>query len=864
MRPRLYLVDAHAYLHRAYHALPPLTSSKGEPVGALLGFSRMLLKLIREEKPERVAVCFDSPGPTFRHQAYAAYKATRKETDADLVKQLKAAPELASALGCATVQLQGFEADDLMATLASRAGAEGYDSVLVTGDKDALQMVGGGTRVLDPGKGVWMDPPKIEEKLGVGPEAVVDFLALTGDSSDNVPGVKGIGPVGAVKLLKEFGSLEAALKAAKAEDPRIPAKTAALLVEGEKDVEAALSLIRLRKDAPVDFKVSDTSAPVPDPAKLRLVLERLEFHALLRELTGGTGKAAEVSGTQTDGTAAAALAPAIPLVETDVKTVLASAKKSGVLTLACVANPSPDLLESLPGVVSVGLEDGRTAFLHAEDLPGAKKPLGEILASGILKVCHDAKAVLAVLEPLGMELRAPFFDTMLAAYCCDPSTSFGKPEKDLAAELRRRAGLALGREGLERSMKDLGVLELYEKLEIPLVRVLWDMEKAGIRVDADYLRTLSTDFDSRIKRLKSEVDSLAGAEININSPKQLGELLYDKLGLPVAHKTAKGGRSTDESALASLASMHPIPAKVIEYRELAKLKATYIEGLLERVDPDDRVHTHFDQSGTATGRLSSADPNLQNIPVRSEPGQMIRRAFVAKPGMTLVSADYSQVDLRVLAHVSQDTTLCEAFAADQDIHSRTAAEVFHLEPGKVDKEHRRRAKAIIFGIVYGQSAHGLALSLGIPRNEAAEYIKKCFERYDGVDRWVKSNIESAKASGLVRTLMGRIRRLPELAAKNSALRQFGERAATNTPIQGGSADVIKAAMLKVDDGLADGRFGAVMLLQIHDELLFEVPEGEVKAFAPWVKDVMETAVALKIPLKVDVKAGKNWQDMKPV
>ncbi|MBI5881686.1 MAG: DNA polymerase I [Elusimicrobia bacterium] len=871
MRPRLYLVDAHAYLHRAYHALPPLTSSKGEPVGALLGFSRMLLKLIREEKPDRVAVCFDSPGPTFRHQAFAAYKATRKETDADLVKQLRQAPELAQALGCATVVLQGFEADDLMATLARRAADEGYDAVLVTGDKDALQLVAGGVRVLDPSKGVWMDPPRIEEKLGVGPEAVVDFLALTGDSSDNVPGVRGIGPVGARKLLKDFGTLSAALRAAKEGDPRIPAKTSALLVEGEKDMEAALDLIRLRSDAPVEFQVASCAAPALDLGKLGPLLERLEFHALLRELGGSPsvngGQGASADAPEGAPASASAVSVSIPLKETDLQAVLKEAAKSGVLTLSCVANDSPDLLDNLPAMAAVGLEDGRTAFLKGKDLSDAKKALAGALSGKALKVCHDVKAALPGLRSLGLALAAPVFDTMLAAYCLDPGAPRGKPAKDLAEELRRRAGLALGHAALAAAMADKGVLKLFETIETPLLWILMEMEDAGIVVDAAYLRTLSGDFDAQIRRLKAEVDALAGAEINLNSPKQLGELLYDKLQLPVAHKTAKGGRSTDEAALATLAGVHPIPAKVIEYRELAKLKATYIDGLLARLGPGaGRVHTHFDQAGTATGRLSSLDPNLQNIPVRSEPGQKIRRAFTAGPGMALVSADYSQIDLRVLAHVSGDRVLCEAFVHDQDIHVRTAAEVFHLEPGSVDKEHRRRAKAIIFGIVYGQSAHGLAQALGIPRNEAADYIKKCFERYDGVASWVRSNIESARASGLVRTLMGRIRHLPELAAKNTALRQFGERAATNTPIQGGSADVIKAAMLKVASGLrAEAhRFRAVMLLQIHDELLFEVPEGSVKEFSAWVRGVMETAVALKIPLKVDVKAGRNWQDMRPV
>ncbi|MBI5209390.1 MAG: DNA polymerase I [Elusimicrobia bacterium] len=857
MRPRLYLIDAHSYLHRAYHALPPLSSSKGEPVGALLGFARMLLKLIREEKPDRVAVCFDSPGPTFRHEAFAAYKATRKEVDADLRSQLRLAPDLAGALGCVCVRLDGYEADDLMATLAARASSEGLDAVLVTGDKDALQMVGEGVRVLDPVKGVWMDPPQVEAKLGVGPAAVVDFLALTGDSSDNVPGVRGVGPVGARKLLKEHGSLEAALAAAKAGDPRIPPKTASALVGGEGAARAAIELLRLRRDAPIGVKPSDCAAPSPVMEKMRALCERLELHALLKDMTGEDG-----NGGGPSAPAAGALRDA------DWNTVRKEAEKGGVLTLACVANDAPDLLEGAPALVAVGLEDGRTAFIHGADLGRRKRELSALLEGPVLKVCHDVKAALAVLGPLGLRVGPPVFDTMLADYCLDPGMDQGKPAagraKDVEAELRRRAALALGREAKAAAMREKGVLRLYEDIELPLLWVLRGMEEEGIAVDAGYLRSLAADFDAHIALLKAEIDGMAATEINLNSPKQLGLLLYDKLGLPVAHKTAKGGRSTDEAALSALAGLHPIPAKVIEYRELAKLKATYISGLLERVRTGTgRVHTHFDQSGTATGRLSSLDPNLQNIPIRSEPGRKIRRAFVAGPGCVLVAADYSQIDLRVLAHVSGDRALREAYALDQDIHERTAREVFRVGPGPVDKETRRRAKAIVFGIAYGQSAHGLSQQLGIPRGEAAAYIKTFFEHYAGVASWIKSNLEEAKAAGVVRTWAGRLRRVPELAASNSSLRQFGERVATNTPIQGGSADIIKVAMLKAWPGLkaGGGPREARLLLQIHDELLFEVPERQAGDFARWVRGVMEQAVELEVPLKVDVKAGPNWQDM---
>lgn len=883
MKPRLYLVDAHAFLHRAYHALPPLSNSRGEPVGALYGFARMLLQLLKRESPEGVAVCFDSPGPTFRHEAYKEYKATRKEIDEDLLRQLKEARGMAEAMGFACAELPGYEADDLMATLARRAAGEGYDSVLVTGDKDALQMVGPGVRVLkDVTGGVWMDEPQVLEKLGVSPRAVVDFLALTGDASDNVPGVRGIGPVGAAKLLNRFGDLEGALRAAKAQDPEIPPKTAQALVEGEKNLRSALFLLRLRSDVPVPLRPSDCRSPDLRQDRMAEVFARLEFHSLLKEIGGPApaGRGASAPGSSRgpqmpEARGGVALAEReepgdLPRIrELPFKELRAELSQSPVVAVTALRNEARDLVESSRAFLALGLEDGRAALLDEAQVKSVKAEISGILRGKSLKAGYDLKETLAALELLGLELSGPLFDTMLAAYCLSPV----RPKEDGGEGgwrelLLRRVAKALGRERLREGMKEAGVLKLYEELELPLVAILRGMEREGIALDEPYLRGLSREFEARIASLKAELDRMAGMPINVNSPKQLGELLFDRLGLPEIHKTAKGGRSTDEEALQALARSHPIPAKVLEYRELAKLQSTYVDGLLERLDPGTgRVHTRFDQTGTETGRLSSLNPNLQNIPVRTALGQKIRRAFVSRKGWVLVSADYSQIDLRVLAHVSGDRVLKEAFSRNEDVHLRTACEVFRVPPESVDAEMRRRAKAVNFGIVYGQTPFGLAAELGISQTEAADIIRRYFERYQGVAEWLEKNLETARSEGLVRTFLGRIRHLPGLSARNTALRQFSERAARNTPIQGGSADIIKLAMLEVHKGLSGARppaFKARMLLQIHDELLFEAPKAEVAAFSRWVRGSMERACSLSVPLLVDVKAGPDWRDMEAV
>jgi len=863
MKPRLYLIDAHAYLHRAYHAMPPLTNSKGEPVGALYGFARTLIQILKRDKPEGIAVCFDTPGPTFRDKLFDKYKATRKEIDGDLITQLGQAKPLTEALGFHCIEKQGFEADDIMATMARRGAEEGWDVVLVSGDKDALQLVGPGIRVFNVSKDAWLDAPQVEEKFGIPPSLVRDYLAIVGDSSDNVPGLKGVGPVGAVKLLKAYGSFKGAIAAAKNGDKALTPKLTQALIDGEKTADLALSLIALDEKVPLEASIDDCKVKDPDPKTLAAGLEKFEFKTLARDLGAPLPPRAEgMTTSPVPSVKGPASAPILAVEQVEFRSIAKDlAKAKAVIAVAVPDAVGEGELLSVSRVrVGLGLENGKVAVLDEHQLKD-KAALAS-LAGTATKVGWDLKGTRRALDVAGVDLNGPDFDYKLAAYCLDPGAAKDPKDADAEAAVLARAALCSGREAVVEKMKQVKVYDLFHDVEMPLSSVLLSMERTGILVDDAYLRELSVEFLKALKALQKEIDVLAGAPLNAQSPKQLGEVLFDKLNLPVLHKTAKGGRSTDEETLQALAGQHALPGKILEYREIAKLESTYVRGLLERMDPKtSRVHTTFDQTGSVTGRLSSLDPNLQNIPIRTEAGRRIRRAFVAPKGKVLVSADYSQIDLRVLAHESQDATLMESFEKGEDIHLRTAAEIFHADPKTITTDQRRAAKAINFGIVYGQTAFGLSNQLGISQQEASTYIKNYLVRYPGVSAWVEKNLAQAKADGCVRTLLGRVRWLPELAAKNAAVRQFTERAARNTPIQGGSADIIKIAMINIAKELAKGKKDAVMLLQVHDELVFECEKSEAPAFAAWVKKVMEAAITLRVPVVAEVKTGPNWQDM---
>ncbi|MBI5244746.1 MAG: DNA polymerase I [Elusimicrobia bacterium] len=860
---RIYLIDAHAYLHRAYHALPPLTTSDGLPVGALFGFARMLLALIRREKPEFLAVCFDAPGPTFRHKIYERYKATRKPIDEDLKKQLALARDMVEAMGLRRAEMQGWEADDLIATMAERAAREGLRVLVVSGDKDALQLVGENVKVLNEAKGIVLDSGGVLEKFGVEPSQIVDYLSLTGDASDNVPGAPGIGPVGAAKLLKRFGTLEEILKAAAERHPDVPAKAAESLCKAEEQVRFGRELVTLDFKAPVELAVSDCRLDFRPSGKLAEMLGRLEFRSLLKEL-----------GLDAPAGAAGSAAPSILPAPKEVspRELLKAAGKSNEVALAAAAREG-GLLESGGLELALALEGGKAACFSPDDLRACRQALGKLLESPeIRKAAYDLKEAMRLLGAAGFRLAGPVFDARIAGWCLEPSRSkpdiralaqetlgAGLPE-DAGASVRAAVLPALSAR-LEGLLKEKGLRKVYEELELPLVEILAGMEEAGVALDVEYLGSLKGEFAGGIEALKKEIDELSGFEVNLNSPKQIGELLFSKLGLKPLKKTKGGAASTDEGSLSELAAKHPVPAKILSYRELAKLQSTYVEGLLAKVLPSTRrVHTHFNQTGTATGRLSSLEPNLQNIPVRTPMGQKIRRAFVAEKGCVLLSADYSQIELRVLAHLSKDPALRCAFASGQDIHLRTAAEVFGVEESAVTKEMRRRAKTVNFGIIYGQTPHGLSKELGIPMGEAKSAIERYFARYKGVEAWIRGTVEEARRERSVRTIFGRVRHIPDIAAKNFAVRSFAERAAVNAPIQGSAADIIKAAMIAIHRGLPSRTSGR-LVLQVHDELLFELPKGEVKAFAAWARGVMEAAVRLDVPVVVDVKAGPNWRDM---
>jgi DNA polymerase-1 len=869
---RLYLVDAHAYLHRAYHALYPtkLKSAQGVPVWALFGFAKMLLMLLKRDRPDNMAVCFDLPGPTFRHEKFEDYKATRDEIDDDLIQQLERAEEMVRAMGLPTVAVPGYEADDLLATLARQGAASGYEVVVVSGDKDILQLVGNQIKVLNEAKDMlYDDASKVHDKLGVRPEQVVDYLAIVGDKVDNVPGVPGIGAIGAAKLLGEFGTLEAVLSAAQDGHPSIKGKKLESLRASGKLVRLSRELIRLEDKVPLKIKAQDCVARVEATPELVKLFSEFGFKSLLKSL-GASAEPQEVA----------------PVVEKSLKikytsvaaAVLAKdAAKAKFVGLAVGEPAQPDLLHGSGPLLALALPDGRSAIFTEAEQAKHQKTLQKVLSSeSIPKIGHDLKECIRLLRRKGLALSGELSDSLLAGYCIDPARSkydlgsllheFGVdvPEEQPEEALARAAALAIGlHSAYEKQLKTAGLLGLYRDVEMPLMRVLCDMEAAGVALDAGYLKKLSKDFDKRIGALKATIDKLAGVEINLKSPKQLAELLFETLGLPAGKKTKKGSISTNEETLRGLVDLHPIPGKIIEYRELTKLKSTYIDALQEKMDSSSqRVHTHFHQYGTATGRLSSVEPNLQNIPIRSAEGRKIRQAFVAEKGNVLLGADYSQIDLRVLAHLSGDETLCGAFRSGEDVHLKTASEVFDLDPKDVDKEMRRRAKAVNFGIVYGQNAHGLAQGLDIPFAQARDYIAAYKKRYSGVTQWIEDNLETAKRQGYVKTLLGRMRHLPDLQAKNFQVRAFNERVAGNTPIQGTSADIIKVAMINIRQRLLQsGQYKARMVLQVHDELVFELPKGEAKSFAQAARAEMENAIELRVPVVVDVKMGTNWNGM---
>ncbi|MFS8523231.1 MAG: DNA polymerase I [Limnochordales bacterium] len=914
-REKVVLIDAYTLIHRAFYALPPLHTSGGEPTNAVLGFANMLLALLDEERPEYVAVAFDRSGPTFRDEMFDEYKAQRPSMPEELRPQIARAEQFLEAMNIPVFGRQGYEADDMIGTLARQAREKGLDVLIVTGDRDLLQLVDERVHVLVTRRGIRdmqrMDREGVIAALGVPPERVTDLKGLMGDASDNIPGVPRIGPKTAVKLLQEYGTLENVLANAHAIKGQVGENLRAYADQARLSKELSI----IKTDAPARFDEDALRRRPPNMEALTELAAQLEFRTLLERIRKQAGAAEESGGA--DGKAAAGSPPEPAAVGAEV------VREAGALERACallaraeeplvVAALASDEDAMRADIIGVLLAAGSGRFYvplgHQGAAAGPQLPWDQVRAAltplledgAQPKWCHDAKRLRTLLRRAGTELLGVTVDTMLASYLVNPEGSHDLPDAsmrwldrfvptwkqrlgdagagrkaaDAAALPPEAAAAGLAEEAdvirelapaLERRLRADGLWELYEGIELPLVDVLLDMEMQGVRIDVDYLARLSGELDGQIQELAASIYELAGQEFNINSPKQLSAILFDKLGLPVVKRT-KTGPSTDQEVLETLAEQHELPRKLLEYRQLTKLKSTYIDALPALVHPETgRVHTHFNQTVAATGRLSSTNPNLQNIPVRTEQGRRIRKAFIpSEPGWVLLKADYSQIELRVLAHISGDETLIEAFRQGEDIHTRTAAEVFGLDPAEVTPERREAAKAINFGIVYGISSFGLAKGTGLSQEDAQRYIDAYFARYPGVKQYIEKIKAVGREQGYVTTLFNRRRYLPDLKSRNFARRSFAERTAMNTPIQGSAADIIKLAMVAAHRRLKEEGLQARLLLQVHDELVLELPREEVPRAAALIRDCMANVVELAVPLVVDIEQGPNWLETERV
>ncbi len=886
-RPRtVHLIDGSGQFHRAFHAIHGLATSRGLPSNATYGFTTMLRKLLQDEKPGHVAVLFDPPGKTFRHEQYVEYKANRPAMDKDLAVQLPYIRRVCEAFRLPVIELPGFEADDVIATLAGQAVAAGFRVVIVTADKDMLQLVDDAIVVLNPGRegtgSTILDRKAVEEKWGVPPERVVDLLALVGDAVDNVPGVPGIGDKGARDLVREYGSVEAVIE-------NVDKLKRAAYRDGLKGhvADALLSkqLVTLRRDVPVTLDLEAIVCREPDRAACHALFKELEFQALAREYAPQIAVGAGEHRLLVDAAS--------------IEAAVAAARQAGRAAIGVVVT-SGQAVRARPLGIALAWAAGGSVYvplahaaldtplaLSASEALALLRPLLE--DPGVRKASAHAKRELVVLGRLGIALEGLAFDAPLASYLIDPGRR-GYALEDLAFEYlgeRRSAGgdgvaaedaalaalaAAAGADSelvlrldqpMSARLREEGLLPIYESMEMPLVGVLADMERAGVKVDTALLCSMSRDMEAQLQLLTAEVYKLAKGEFNINSPIQLREVLFERLGLKSARKTAKTrAASTAEDVLEELALVHELPRRILEYRSVQKLKSTYVDALPGLVNPETgRIHATFNQTVASTGRLSSADPNLQNIPIRTAEGRRIREAFVAEPGCLLLSADYSQIELRVLAHLSGDPTLIDTFRRGEDVHDRTSREIFGPLSPVAPEAQRRISKMVNYALLYGKSAFTLAKDLGIDRRQAEEFISAYFARYPGVRRFIDDTIVQARETGTVRTLLGRLRRLPDLRSKNFPVRMEAERQAMNTPVQGSAADLIKQAMIDLHRELAQRGLRSRLILQIHDELLLEVPEAEAETARALVQQVMEGALKLDVPLVADAKLGRSWAEV---
>jgi DNA polymerase I len=911
----LILIDGSSWLFRAFHALPPLTNAQGEPTGAIYGLGSMLRKLNKDYAPERLCVVFDPKGRTFRDDIYAEYKANRSETPEDLSAQFPWILQLLEAQGTPVLTVDGFEADDVIGTLAKQGESAGLEVLIVTGDKDMAQLVNNRVKLLDTMKNRTLDAAAVREKFGVGPETIIDYLALMGDSSDNVPGVRGVGEKTAAKLLNEYGSLAQLI--ARADE--VKGKVGENLRAHLDQLPVNVQLTTIRCDVPLPVTLDALRPGAPDAQKLAQLYQRLGFNRWYEEVTGGAPApvaaskprpaAAPAQAFATPGDAPAELPPAL---KTRVDTVLEAAalqqlvERLEAAPLICF-DTETDSLDSnraqLAGL-SFAVEPGHgwyvpvghnylgaPAQLPLQQVLDALRPVLEDVARP--KLAQHMKYDLNVLASHGVQVRGCAHDTMLQSYVLDAAgnrhdmdtlalkhlghqtihfedvagkgkhqLTFNQVAIDKAAEYSAEDAditLRLHQALYPRVCAIDALRRVYETIEMPLVPVLARIEQTGVKIDAPLLRQISSELAGRMDELQIAAHREAGGEFNLGSPKQLGAILYEKLQLPVLGRTPKGEPSTAEDVLEELAAQHPLPRLILDWRAMQKLRSTYSEQLPLAINPrTGRVHTSYGQAVAATGRLSSSDPNLQNIPVRTAEGRRIRQAFIAESGNLLASIDYSQIELRLMAHFSGDERLIEAFRAGRDIHQATAAEVFGLPLEQVGGEQRRAAKAINFGLIYGMSAFGLARQLGIARGEAQDYIDRFFGRYPGVKTFMDTTREHAREAGYVETLFGRRLYLPNIRSKNQAQRQYAERTAINAPLQGTAADLIKLAMIDVAQFLTEKARDTSMIMQVHDELVLEGPSAQLPALAAEVAGRMCRITALKVPLVADYGLGPDW------
>lgn len=877
-----YLIDGSAYVYRAFFALPVLSNSKGLQTNAVYGFTTMLMKILREHQPDCLAIAFDEKGPTHRHEEFKEYKAHRPPMPEGMSAQVPYIHKIVEAFGIPVVRQQGYEADDLIGTLARKAEAAGLDVVIVTGDKDMLQLATPAVRIYDPMKDKWVGEAECREKFGVEPARVVEIMGLMGDATDNIPGVKGIGEKTAIKLIAEYGTIEELLRRVEAVTPP---RTKALLMEQAENARLSRKLATIHTDCPVEFDAQTFKTHPPNPDKLAPLLRELEFSTLLKNIQTASGSAP----------AGESLGAGVETIEDEkaAQRFADHAAKEKLVGLHVVLSGSGVAAE-LQGI-ALGTPAGTTVF--AARLFGPLKPI--LTDPTIIKAAHDLKPALLALHRAGVEQVAPAFDTMIAAYLLNPNRRghaldsvalevlgyqlgtgqaakkqeepadlFGHDDDPSVAATAAEAASVVCKLAplLKARLVEQGSLSLFDEIEMPLVPVLAEIERNGFGLDTKVLHAQSKELERELEHMMGNITRLAGQEFNVNSPKQLATVLFEKLGLKPIRKT-KTGYSTDEDTLTQLAAQHELPAQILNYRSLSKLKSTYVDALPELVNPDTgRLHTSLNQTVAATGRLSSTEPNLQNIPIKGEHGFRIREAFVASKGHTLLCADYSQIEPRILAHLSDDPKLKKVFERGEDIHTATAVEIFKLSPELITKEMRRVAKTVVFGIVYGISPFGLSQNIGVSQTDAKKYIDMYFERYAGVKAFIDRTIAEAKERGYTTTITGRRRPIPELQSSDPTQRSYGERQAVNSPIQGSAADVIKVAMIAVNKKLHAELPSTKMILQVHDELIFEVPEKDLVKARHLVKAEMEGVgphLGLSVPVKVELGVGKNWREAHP-